>query len=125
MVKYDQTRLEQYAMRALQMSESQGPADLIEIDEVGKALGMDPVESRQIAVWLKDKGWASVTFQNQDSPRLQLTLRGREEIADLFLPWWRRFCKKNKSVLWALAGVFITGAFTLLAQLLRWLLEKF
>jgi hypothetical protein len=112
-VAYHRPTLERFAMRAGQLAQRQQgfSAGPVNIDEVGGTLGMTPADSRNIATYLQDLGWAIV-----HGPNLTLTPDGFEEIAKLRLPPWRRWLDKHLTLSLAIAGV-VVGLLALLVAI--------
>ena len=111
---YDEQRFERYAMQAELMSQEAEQGG-IDIDAVGKAIGMTQEESREYACYLRDQGWARVMFV--DPPRLWITSAGHAEIPKLRLPRWRRSFNKNLAVI---ISIFI-ACISLVLSILQWI----
>ena len=114
---YDQFRFERFAMQAEKMSldpslQTGTDIDLygIEILSVGKALDLAPEESKQLAHYLQDIGWAKLSGVN--GPRLRLTPVGFREIAKLRRPAWRRWVDEHPitmNVFWMIVASTVSG----------------
>jgi hypothetical protein len=110
---FHESRFERYAMQAEQMSQETPLLGGVEIDAVGQALDFTPEESREIALFLQDIRWGTVSFVG--APRLRLTPFGFREIAKLRRPGWRRWIDRHPLVLTIIASV-ISGIVVLLGS---------
>jgi hypothetical protein len=123
-MKHDLALLEKYAMEVLKRTEPLGPADMVDVDAAGAAIGLTPMESRQLAYDMQQKGWA--IFRSPAAvglpAKVELTLHGKEEIAKFRLPKWRRWVDANPGLWVTILAPILSLASAILVKLLeRWL----
>lgn len=78
-----------------------------DVDEVGKRMGLSPVDSRAYAAFLEEEGWAKMT-QDGESAKIRLTLKGFRELEKLRWPRWWRWLNDHSGFV-ALAGSALFG----------------
>lgn len=123
-MRYDQSRVDAFAMRTEEMTAKELCSEnWLDVNGVGDTLRLDPEESRQIALWLGEEGWAALNFIDPDHPRLRLTFAGRREISKLFQPAWKRWLNRHR---WwvgyavGLAMAIVTSVITAAIHKLIW-----
>jgi len=114
---YSKPLMDRYAMQAQQTaSKAKTFVSPVDVDAVGAELSLSTEDSRGIANYMQDIGWAKILG---GSPiQLVLTPLGFEEIAKLKLSPWRRFVVRH----WPEFLVAVGAG--LLAGLVLWLLNK-
>jgi hypothetical protein len=100
---------ERYAMQAEQMcQDSESALRGVSVDTVSEAVGLSRDDGREVANYLRELGWAKVSYAG-DKPILVLTFAGYREIAMLRRPAWRRWIDRHPqtmNVIWmTLTGV--------------------
>jgi hypothetical protein len=115
---YNKRLMEQFAMKADEMASGIPTfAGSVDVDAVGASLGLSPVDSRGIALYLQELRWAVFSYTGVKAT-LTLTPLGFDEIAKLRLPRWRRFVRTY----WPEFAIALASG--LLAGLVLWALTR-
>jgi hypothetical protein len=116
---FDESTVEKYAMKAEEMQTTELQGWSVSVIKIGESLGLKPEDSRQIACYLRDMGWATVTFDGKCP--LSLTPKGHHEIAKLRTwPGWLRWIDRNPGAIAAIAlAIGIISAIAALIALLK------
>ena len=122
-MKYDPRLLERYAVQALDMTEPLPPGDPLSVEDIGNSLGLDGVQSKQLAIDMQDERWATLSFATNPA-RLRLTLAGKKAIAEFRLPGWRRWLNANPGVLAGVVAGATSLAFNAAAEVFKWWLRS-
>jgi hypothetical protein len=102
-------------MQAEQMIAKADGASVL-VDDVGKALGLSSEDSRALANYMRDNGWAFLDFTPTiGQPTLRLTPRGFDEIAKLRWPRWRQWLDRHGSLFVTLVVGSLSGLLGALA----------
>lgn len=95
MGKFDEGLYARYAMAILEAAFHAKTGEGIDVEAVGNSLGICPADSRQLAAFLREQEYATVTLVAVGTSWLQLTRKGWIALLDMQTPWWKRWMRDH------------------------------